>query len=113
MPAAILAGAAVVGAAATIRNGQQQAKAAKQQSLREALRQGAISQANAQAQTNAAQREQVAAQAEANNKLAQEQMNVTPDVATQAVDDNPAARRRSVRSAFRMDTVGGSGAIRV
>lgn len=114
MPAAA-AIAAIVGAGAAVAGTVNAKKAAKaqeaqaQQAADLARRQAAATnQANAMALTRAAQRDQLAVSVEADTAAATAQLNETPDAALATAEASPSARRRQVRSQFRLD--GGSDA---
>lgn len=65
-------------------------------------------QANAQAQANAAERDQIANQIQADQDQAQKEQVLAADVALASQDDNPAKRRRQVQAQFNIGGVDGS-----
>lgn len=108
----VMAAAAVTSTAVAIKS----ARDTKQQAKRTenlAKRQAAVTNtANQQAASAAAERERVAAQVDAAQVQATEQLEVGADVAVADPGESPAARRRQVRSQFRMDG-GANGALRI
>lgn len=114
MPAVpfIAAAASAIGTVSAVSNARQQKKdAARAAEL--SRRQAAVTnQANAQAQANASERDQIARQIEADRAAQAEQTDLTPDVALAQQDVNAAKRRRSVQAQFNVGGVA-DGSLRI
>lgn len=114
MPALPIIGmvAGVAGTVSQISSSRKQQKAAQRQADL-ARRQAAVqNQANANSAQLANTRERVAAQVEANQALANEQMNTVPDAKINT-PETPGQRRRAQRAQFRVEGDDEAGALRI
>lgn len=113
---AVTGGLIISGVSAVASYSQQKkaASAARDSAERQRIADGNTAAANRQAAEQAVKKQQVASEAEANTKLATEQLDNTPDVTTG--DANQLLqRRRAVQGQFDLGSggVGASGALRV
>lgn len=108
----VMAAAAVAGTAATIKSGRDAKKQAAQSADLAKRQASTVNVANTQAALNAAEKERTAALVDKAQVQATEQLTTVADVAVADPTAGPAAKRRQVRSQFRMDG-GADGALRI